>query len=183
MSILNVENCIFLIIDFQDKLLNAVYNKDSVLENAVILSKAASLLKIPVCITEQYPKGLGNTKSAIQQCLMETQTKTFEKTAFNALVDPVLAATIKSTNRTQVVVFGIETHICVHQTVDALLNDDYEVHVIQDICSSRFIEEHSAGLMRMKDNGAIISTTEIALFELLKTAKNPNFKTLQSLIK
>ena len=90
---------------------------------------------------------------------------------------------LEASSRKQAVLFGIETHICVSQTAAALMNAGYEVHVIKDACGSRAELEYSAGLNRMKDNGAHIITTEIALFEWLKSAKHPNFKEIQSLIK
>ena len=85
--------------------------------------------------------------------------------------------------RKQIVVFGIETHICVNQTVESLLKAGFEVHVVKDACSSRMEAEHLAGLERMRDNGAHILTTEIALFEWLKSSKHPKFKDVQMLIK
>ena len=90
---------------------------------------------------------------------------------------------MKNSGKKQVVIFGIETHICVSQTTNALIQEGFEVSVIRDACGSRSELEYSAGLGRMKDNGAHILTTEIALFEWLKGAKHPNFKEVQTLIK
>ena len=170
---LNIEASVVLIIDVQEKLLNAIYDKESCYKNAVIMSKAAQILDIPVVITEQYPKGLGSTVAGI------CGTNIFEKTSFSAFEE------IKTSleGRKQIVVFGIETHICVNQTVEFLLKAGFEVHVVKDACSSRMEAEHLAGLERMRDNGAHILTTEIALFEWLKSSKHPKFKDVQMLIK
>lgn len=182
MAQLNSENSLVLIIDVQEKLLNAVFNKETLSKKAAIISKTAQILGIPVIVTEQYPKGLGNTVDEVKQVLPEN-TQFFEKTSFSALNNPEILDAIKSYNKNQIVIFGIETHICVNQTAAALLELGYEVNVVKDACGSRSDIEYEAGLERMKDNGAHILTTEIALFEWLKGAKNPNFKDVQALIK
>lgn len=182
MTQLNSENSLVLIIDVQEKLLNAVFNKETLSKKAGIISKTAQILGIPVIVTEQYPKGLGTTVDEVKQALPEN-TQFFEKTSFSALNNPEILDAIKSYNKNQIVIFGIETHICVNQTAAALLELGYEVNVVKDACGSRSEIEYEAGLERMKDNGAHILTTEIALFEWLKGAKNPNFKDVQALIK
>lgn len=177
MTILNIEDSIVLIIDVQEKLLNAAFNKDSIEKKSAVVSKAANILGIPLIITEQYPKGLGETIPAIEG------GKRFEKITFSAFENSEVLEALKSLGKKQVVIFGIETHICVSQTVTALRGLGYEVHVVKDACGSRAETEHHAGLERMKDNGAHIITAEIAIFEWLKSAKHPNFKEVQSLIK
>lgn len=182
MAQLNLEDSLVLIIDVQEKLLNAVFNKEQVEKKSAIVAEAANILGIPVVVTEQYPKGLGNTIPAVKDALAE-DTEIFEKTAFSALNNEEILEAIKKHNKKQILIFGIETHICVSQTTAALRELGYEVSVIKDACGSRAEEEYLAGLERMKDNGAYIITTEIALFEWLKGAKHPNFKAVQALIK
>ena len=182
MAQLNLEDSLVLIIDVQEKLLNAVFNKEQVEKKSAIIAEAAKILGIPVVVTEQYPKGLGNTIPAVKDALAE-DTEIFEKTAFSALNNEEILEDIKKHNKKQILIFGIETHICVSQTTAALRELGYEVSVIKDACGSRAEEEYLAGLERMKDNGAYIVTTEIALFEWLKGAKHPNFKAVQALIK
>ena len=182
MAQLNLEDSLVLIIDVQDKLLNAVFNKEQVEKKSAIIAEAAKILGIPVVVTEQYPKGLGNTIATVKDALAE-DTEIFEKTAFSALNNEEILEAIKKHNKKQILIFGIETHICVSQTTAALRELGYEVSVIKDACGSRAEEEYLAGLERMKDNGAYIVTTEIALFEWLKGAKHPNFKEVQTLIK
>ncbi len=177
MSTINIEDSVVLIIDIQEKLVNAAYNKDEVIKNSQIISKAAKILDIPTIATEQYPKGLGNTIEGIESC------KTFEKISFSALDSEEISSNIKNTGKKQVILMGIETHICVNQTASALIKNGYEVYVIQNACSSRAESEHLAGLDRMKSFGAEILTAEIAVFEWLKTAKHPKFKEVQALIK
>lgn len=182
MAQLNLEDSLVLIIDVQEKLLNAVFNKEQVEKKSAIVAEAAKILGIPVVVTEQYPKGLGNTIPAVKDALAE-DTEIFEKTAFSALNNEEILEAIKKHNKKQILIFGIETHICVSQTTAALRELGYDVSVIKDACGSRAEEEYLAGLERMKDNGAYIITTEIALFEWLKGAKHPNFKAVQALIK
>ena len=182
MAQLNLEDSLVLIIDVQEKLLNAVFNKEQVEKKSAIVAEAAKILGIPVIVTEQYPKGLGNTIPAVKDALAE-DTEIFEKTAFSALNNEEILEAIKKHNKKQILIFGIETHICVSQTTAAFRELGYEVSVIKDACGSRAEEEYLAGLERMKDNGAYIITTEIALFEWLKGAKHPNFKAVQALIK
>ena len=182
MTILNSENSLVLIIDVQEKLLNAVFNKHSLERRACIMAKAASILEIPIIVTEQYPKGLGSTIPGIKDVLSE-ETQYFEKTAFSAIDNEEILEAVRNSNKKQVILYGIETHICVSQTAAALCELGYEVFVVCDACGSRTEFEYSAGLSRMKDNGVHVVTAEIALFEWLKGAKNPKFKEVQSLIK
>ena len=182
MTILNSENSLILIIDVQEKLLNAVFNKQTLEKKAEIIAKTSKILNIPTIVTEQYPKGLGGTIVSVKNSL-DTSAEFFEKNSFSALDNAEVWDAIKAYGKKQIIVFGIETHICVNQTVYALKEAGYEVYVIKDACGSRCEDEYTAGLERMKSNGAEILTTEIALFEWLRGAKHPNFKEVQSLIK
>lgn len=182
MTILNIEDSVVMIIDVQEKLLNAVFNKASLEKKATTLANTAKILEIPVIVTEQYPKGLGATIETLREVLPEN-TQYFEKTAFSALENNDVLEALKNSGKKQVVIFGIETHICVSQTTNALIQEGFEVSVIRDACGSRSELEYLAGLDRMKDNGAHVLTTEIALFEWLKGAKHPKFKEVQMLIK
>lgn len=174
---INTENSILMIIDVQEKLLNAVYNKEELFKKAEIMAKSAEILDIPVIVTEQYPKGLGKTVIPVNT------SNIFEKTSFSALDVPELQDLLNSYSRKQIILFGIETHICVSQTAYALTNSGYEVCVISDASGSRTEAEHIAGLERLRFHNAQIATAEIAIFEWLKTAKHPRFKEVQALIK
>jgi len=182
MTILNEKTSQLLIIDVQEKLINASFNKQMIEKKSEIITKAAEILNIPIIITEQYPKGLGNTIQSIQNAA-GINALYFEKTSFSVVENPAIASAIDKYGRNQIVIFGIETHICVSQTANALVNKGYEVTIISDACGSRAETEHHAGIERMKDNGAHIITTEIAVFEWLKSARHINFKEIQSLIK
>ena len=182
MNILNQNDAIFLVIDVQERLLNAVFNKELVAKKTSILSAALNLLEVPVFVTEQYPQGLGATVEGIKSVLLDN-AQYFEKTAFNALLNKDLESAIKASGRKQIIVCGIETHICVHQTVADLISKGFDVTVVNDACGSRTEFEYLNGIANMKANGARIKTTEMILFELLKGARHPKFKEVQALVK
>ena len=181
MNTLSAENSLVLIIDIQERLVS-VLNKDVVVANAVKVASAAKLLNVPVLLTEQYPKGLGNTVQALREVLPEN-SEVVEKTYFNALLEEGMKDKIKSYGKKQIVIFGIETHICVYQTASALVEEGYDVYVIKDACASRNKYEFKQGIDAMVTNGVKVSCVEIALFDWLKGAKNPKFKEVQALIK
>lgn len=178
---LSAENTLVLVIDIQDKLVGAL-NKNIIVENAVKILSAAKYLEIPVLVTEQYPKGLGNTVESLKSLLPENKN-IVEKTYFNALLEDGILDKIKSYGKKQIVIFGIETHICVYQTASALIEEGFEVYVIKDACASRNKYEFKQGIEAMQANGAKISCVEMTLFEWLKGANNPKFKEVQALIK
>lgn len=178
---LDTQTTLLAIIDVQEKLVAAL-DKDVVVKRAAILAQAANILKIPTIVTEQYPKGLGNTVNEVKKHL-SPDTPIIEKTAFSALKAEGFSEKLKSFGRKQIVVCGIETHVCVHQSVADLLNEGYDVYVAKDACASRNKYEFKQGIERMRENGAKITCLEIVLFEWLKDAKNPCFKEIQALIK
>lgn len=180
-NILNKDDTILLVVDVQERLVKAL-DKDIVVKKASILAQAAKILGIPVMVTEQYPNGLGHTVPQVSQHLPQ-DTPMFEKTAFSAFRAEGFANALKATGRKQLVVCGIETHVCVHQSVADLLENGFEVYVAKDACASRAKYEFKQGIERMQANGAKISCVEIILFEWLQDAKTPNFKEIQALIK
>lgn len=180
MRTLNPDESLFLIIDIQDKLVNMLEDK-AVAENAVKIAKAAGILNIPSVITEQYPKGLGQTIDEIKNALKDA--KYIEKTSFSACLEPGFNDLIKTENKRQIVISGIETHICVLQTAFDLLNSGCEIFVVESACASRKQNDKISALKRLENAGAQILSTEQVVFEWLKTAKNPKFKEVQCLIK
>ncbi len=180
MNTLDEKNCLLILIDIQEKLV-AMLEKNTVVKQSNILLKMANILDIPAIITEQYPKGLGKTVDYLAEHL--GKTKVFEKTAFSALKDDGFLDLIKSYGKKQIIIGGIESHICVHQTVADLIENGFEVYVVKDACASRKKDNFKNAIRLMRQNGAKIADTEIVLFELLKTSKHPHFKEIQALIK
>ena len=182
---LTPEQAVMLLIDIQESFAPVIDRFDGVAENCVRLSQAAVALNIPVVVSEQYPKGLGHTVQAIQDVLPST-ARVFEKTTFGCLSDAALQRCFEEFSafcRTQVIVAGVETQVCVNQTVHQLLAQNFTVHVISDAVSSRAIENTTLGLSRMQQSGAVISGVEMAIFEMLADAKHPQFKNMLGLIK
>lgn len=179
---ITTENSVFLIIDIQEKLVKML--KENISEtckkNSKILIQIAKKLNIETVVTEQYPKGLGSTIEDLSD-FFTNNTKIFEKTDFNALTTNGIKDIIKE--KENIFIFGIETHICVFQTAINLLNENYNVFVIKDACASREKEEYKTSLNLMEKEGAKLITTEMVLFEMLKSSKHPLFKDLQGLIK
>lgn len=181
LNMLNRDESLLLIIDVQERLVAAL-DKDVVVKKVAKLVKAAKILKILTMVTEQYKKGLGPTVGQIRENLA-ADSKTIEKTSFSALKEEGFLETLKALGKKQIVLCGIETHICVHQTAADLIAEGFDVYVVKDACASRSKYEFKQGIERMHENGAKITCLEMVLFEWLETAKNPDFKEIQALIK
>ncbi|MFA7658693.1 MAG: isochorismatase family protein [Candidatus Gastranaerophilaceae bacterium] len=178
---LDRKESLLLIIDVQEKLVRAL-DKDVVVTRTATLAKAAKILEVPIIATQQYSNGLGQTVEAVKQNF-SSDTQIFEKSAFSAVKETGFVEILKSFNKKQIVVCGIETHICVHQTVADLIDEGFDVYIAKDACASRSKYEFKQGIERMQENGAKISCVEIVLFEWLKSSKSPHFREIQALIK
>jgi nicotinamidase-related amidase len=166
-----------LVIDMQERLLPAMAEPARVEKRCMIVLEAARAMGLPVSFSEQYPKGLGHTVAAL------APAPAFAKTAFSCLGDEALAGHLKSNARSQILVCGIEAHVCVLQTAMDLLKADYDVFVVADAVASRAPPSVDLALARMRDAGAAIVNTEMVLFELLGAAGTPEFKALSALIR
>jgi nicotinamidase-related amidase len=180
--LLKVETSCLLVVDIQEKFVPIIHEYDRVVERARVMLEGAGLLGVPVIVSEQYPKGLGKTVPDLVEAFPE-KAEVHDKTAFGCLGDGAIRERVESLGRKQVIVCGIETHICVNQTVHQLLEAGFEVHLIEDALGSRAPENREIGLAKMRASGAISSCAEMALFELMGGAKHPNFKEVQALIK
>jgi nicotinamidase-related amidase len=167
------------VIDVQEAFRPAVLDFDRVAQNVAVLVQAARTLGLPVLVTEQYPRGLGATVPEVAEHLEDIPR--IEKVCFSAVeadgFEPALG------ERDQVLLCGIESHVCVNQTAEDLLAGDREVHVAQDAVSSRTAENRDLGLHKMERGGAVLTSVETALFELLRAAGTPEFKEIQKLVK
>lgn len=179
--ILNKEDVVLLIIDIQERLVPAMKEKDTVVKNCQHLIELAKLYAIPVVVTEQYPKGLGKTVPELQSSLAEY--KPIEKTSFGCCGEPVFMTELKKIGRKKVIVTGMETHVCVLQTVMGLLKDGFVPHLVRDAVCSRNEENRDAGIEFMRDAGAVVTCTETVLFQLLKAAGSDEFKKISQRIK
>jgi nicotinamidase-related amidase len=172
-SLLSRERTALVVVDVQEGF-RRYDSFAAVVEGCAKLVRAARILGLPALVSEQYPKGLGHT--AAEVCLQDEQR--IEKTVFSA----ARAEGFDLTGREQAVVCGIETHVCVSQTVHDLLDRGVEVHVPADAVGSRHAIDYERGLARLERAGAVVSTVEAVLFELLERAGTPEFKAVQQLI-
>jgi nicotinamidase-related amidase len=175
--VLDRDRAALVVIDVQEAFRPAVREFDAVVENVARLIQGAQALGVPVAITEQYPKGLGHTVPEVADHLEGTEP--LAKTCFSAS----RADGFDVEGRDQVLLCGIESHVCVSQTAHDLLERGLEVHVAQDAVTSRTEENRDVGLRKMERAGAVVTSVETALFELLGAAGSAEFKVVQGLIK
>lgn len=180
--LLQPEQVLLLVVDLQERFAPAIPAWDGVVRRCGQLIEGCALLDIPVVVSEQYPQGLGHTVPAIQQRLPAHAAR-FEKTTFGCGADPQIQQALAEKNRSQILVCGIETHVCVNQTVHQLLAAGYQVHLVENAVASRHTEDSQIALARMRQSGAIPTSVEMALFELMGVARHPQFKAIQALIK
>jgi nicotinamidase-related amidase len=170
------------IIDMQESFRNVIGDFAEVSERIAIVVQAARSLGAPLIVTEQYPKGLGRTAREILETLPEGQ-EFIEKTAFSSCGALEFADKLDQVGAKQIIICGIEAHICVNQTTHDLLARGFQVHLLTDCITARFPINKQVGLNKMVQSGAFPSSTEMALFELMRDAKHEQFKTIQRLIK
>jgi nicotinamidase-related amidase len=178
---LNVDKTTLVIIDVQEKLSRVMYEKEKLLKNLQRLIKGIQILGIPIIVTEQNPNGLGPTVPEISPLL--TDIKPVTKFSFSCCGEEPFMREIEMLNRKQILLTGIETHVCIYQTAVDLIEAGYEVHTVVDCVSSRTIENKNLALDKMKSEDAKLTSVEIALFELLRTAKSPKFKEMSQIVK
>ena len=178
---LEIKRSSLVVVDVQGKLAELMHDKESLFKNIEILIASAKILEIPIIWCQQTPKAIGVTIPRIARLLSDNEP--VDKAAFSCFAHQPFADKLKSLNRPQVLLCGIETHICIYQTAADLLNAGYHVEAIADAVSSRTPQNKKIGLKRIKKIGANLNSTEMALFELLKTADHPKFKQIVKLIK
>ncbi len=179
---LALERAALVILDMQEAFRAAMPDFAEVASRIGVVAQAARLLKLPVLVTEQYPKGLGRTAEEIRAALPAEQ-EIIEKTAFSSCDAQRFVAQLSATEARQILVCGIEAHICVNQTTHDLLARGFQVHLLTDCITSRSPLNRQLGLSKMQQSGALPSSTEMALFELLRDAGHEQFKAIQKLIK
>ena len=180
-SMLDTAKTILVMIDIQDKLFRVMNSQESLLKNVLKLIRGVRVLDIPVILTEQYPAGLGPTLPEITRLLPDI--KPVEKVCFSCCDEGRFQQQLESLNRQQVLIAGIEAHICVYQTAMDLLRRGYEVQVVVDCVGSREASNKEVCLVRLNSSGVNLTTTEMALFELLRVGRGEKFKQISNIIK
>jgi isochorismate hydrolase len=171
-----------LVIDVQTRLAQVMSDRKSLLRNCEILLQAANILSVPVTITEQYPKGLGPTEPGLKAAF-PADAAPIEKTCFSCCDAEDFATNLPSFDKTQIILSGIESHVCVLQTAMDLLTKNYQVFVVADAVDSRSKDNKRIALDRMQQAGVVITNTESVLFEWLRDAKHEHFKAVSALIR
>src|SRR2546421_8806994 len=173
---LDAERCALLVVDIQEKLLPPIFQKEQLVRNSQLLIRLAGILKMPTIVSTQYAKGLGNTVPEIASLLPGTQP--IDKHMFSCFGSDVFCSLLKRLpgNRNTLLLCGMESHICVMQTALAALREGYLVHVASDAVSSRTEWNWKIGLQRMRAAGAVISSTEMIIYELLRSSGTDAFK-------
>jgi len=178
---LTAEETMLVIIDIQGNLYQSMDDKLFLLENSRKLIQGISVFRIPMIVTEQTPEKLGPTIPEINELF--TDTKPISKASFSCWKNQDFIKAVKSKTRRQVLVAGIEAHVCVYQTAMDLLDEGYAVHVVADAVSSRTARNREIGIGRMRDAGIAVMSTEMVLFELLKTVESDKFKDIFKIVK
>jgi len=175
---LQPEQCALVVIDIQEKLLPPIFQKEQLVRNSQLLIRAAGILKIPALVSTQYAKGLGGTVPEIASLLAGTEP--VDKTLFSCFASDAFCSLLKRLpgSRNTLLLCGMESHICVTQTALGALREGYLVHVASDAVSSRTEWNWKIGLDRMHGAGAVISSTEMMIYELMSSSSSPAFKEL-----
>ena len=179
-EIINVKDSILIIIDVQERLMPVIYEGDRIIKNINVLIKGAEILQLDTVITEQYPKGLGTTVSALER---QDSTEVFEKETFSCLLQPNLLQKLKDTNKKDLILCGAESHICVLKTALDALHQGFKVHVVADAVSSRTADNKHLALERIRQSGGYIVSVEMILFMLMEKAGTETFRAISKLIK
>jgi nicotinamidase-related amidase len=180
---LESDQCALIVVDIQEKLLPPIFQKEQLLRNSQLLVRAAGVLKIPAILSTQYAKGLGKTAPEIASLLPETEA--IDKDRFSCFGSDLFCTLLKRLpgNRNTLLLCGMESHICVMQTALAALREGYLVHVASDAVSSRTEWNWKIGLERMRSAGAVISSTEMMIYELMRSSSSPAFKEMLPYLK
>jgi len=180
---LEAERCALIVIDIQEKLLPPIFHKEELIANAQLLIRAAGILKIPTLVSTQYAKGLGGTVPEVASLLAGTAAT--DKTMFSCFGSDVFCSLLKRLpgQRNTLLLCGMECHICVTQTALAALREGYLVHVASDAVSSRTEANWKIGLKRMRSAGAVISSTEMMIYELMRSSSSAAFKEMLPYLK
>ncbi len=181
-KILDREKTALVIVDLQEAFRHPINDFAQIASRASTAVRGFLELDLPIIVTEQYPKGLGRTAEEILFSLPD-DFEFIEKTTFSSCGAVAFVEKLRESKVSQIVLCGLETHICVNQTAHDLLSEAFEVHILTDAVASRFTQDKETALRKMQMNGVMPSTVEMALFELMRDSKHERFKEIQNLIK
>jgi nicotinamidase-related amidase len=179
--LLDPNNTALIIIDAQSRVFNAIFEKEFLILNLQKLVRGMQVLDVPIILSEQNPRGLGSTLPEIAGLI--PGVKPIIKVTWSFCQAKLFAQTLQTLNRKQLLIAGIEAHVCVYQTAMDLLKAGYEVQMVADCVGSRTARNRDIALSRIVEEGARLTSVEMALFELLKTEENPRFKEILKIVK
>ena len=179
---IDAADAILVIVDMQEAFRKAIADHALITSRIAMAIRGFRILNVPVIVTEQYPKGLGRTVEELMLTLPDG-FEPVEKSTFSAYGESTFVDVLETAERKQVILCGIETHVCVNQTAHDLLANAYEVHLLTDCVASRFEADKTAGLQKMISSGVVPSSVEMALFEAMRDSKHEKFRDVQSQIK
>ena len=178
---INLNDAVLMVIDFQERLAPSINEIDTTVKNTITLIEGAKALGVPTLVTEQYKRGIGETLPEVKQ--VTEGIDYLEKVTFSCMDDEAISEWVKKQGRKQIILCGIEAHICVLQTLIDLKAEGYEVYMVCDAVSSRTAFNCKTGLKRAMQEGAYLTSVEAVLFELTRSSKHECFKTISKLIK
>ncbi|MCK5281991.1 MAG: hydrolase [Nanoarchaeota archaeon] len=180
-SNINPKDSLLLIVDIQEKFRPVISGIDDIISNIAKLVRAFNLLKIPILVTEQYPKGLGSTVKEISHALDKFDY--VEKVCFDCFEKKEFADLIKKKNVKNIIISGIESHVCIIQTALSALEKGFDVYAVADAISSRKKIDYEIALRRMEKEGVKLVSTEMIIFQMIEDAKDENFKEISRIVK
>lgn len=181
-NLLDISKAALLVVDVQEAFRTVIDDFGGLASRIAVAIRGFQILDRPIFVTEQYPKGLGRTADEIRKVLPQDFTY-LEKTTFSSCGAVLFEDELRSNGISQIAVCGLETHICVNQTTHDLLDRGFAVHLLTDCVASRTEANRQTGLSKMLSSGAVVSSVETALFELLRDARHEKFKEIQRLVK
>ena len=180
-DIVNRTRAVLVLIDMQDRLADVMPRRDAVVATSALLARVAGTLEVPVIVTRQYPAGLGDTVAELREVCGDRDP--VDKTTFDCLAEPGFRERLEGLSRRQVIIAGMEAHICVTQTALSLLGEGYLVHVVADAVCSRRDDDRDVALGRVRAAGAVVTTAESVIYEALGRAGTPEFRAVLELVK
>ena len=187
-TLLSAENAVLLVLDVQERLAVAMARRDEVCDSSEFLAAVAGIVGVPVVVTRQYPAGLGDVEPKLAETLTALEAEGLsvtraDKVAFDCFREPAFRDAVEAMDRRQLIIVGMESHICVTQTAISALAAGWDVHVVEDGCCSRSERAHQGAVERLRAAGAVITCAESAAYELVGEAGTPRFKALLGLVK
>lgn len=181
-NLLQADNTLLVVIDMQEPFLRNLHERERVMQNIPALIQGCSTMRVPIVVTTQYAEKMGDLHPAVRSILSNRVTP-HNKMGFSCCSSPAFVSELQRSGRKQILLCGVETHICVSQTAHDLIGLGFQVHAVADALASRSEENWRLGLDKMRQGGVVLSSVEMALYELLQEAGTPEFRQILGLIK